>query len=108
MVFVFMLGFGLYRLLSCGLMLGVMLVAPYGAAWVGGQVIFRLAFEAGLRLRMKPRLALTTAVFTLGLVYVVGGIPFARLWRDEPWNLPVFAVLAFLTLMYSIAAVSRS
>jgi hypothetical protein len=57
---------------------------------------------------MKPRLALTTAVFTLGLVYVVGGIPFARLWRDEPWNLPVYAVLASLTLLYSIAALSCS
>ncbi|NLA60404.1 MAG: hypothetical protein GX863_04790 [Firmicutes bacterium] len=30
------------------------------------------------------------------------------MWRDEPWNLPVYAVLAFLTLIYSIAALSSS
>jgi hypothetical protein len=107
-VFVFMICFGLYRLLSCGLILGALLVAPYGAAWAGGRAIFRLSFGAGLRLHMKPGRALTTAVLTLGLVYVAGGIQLARLWRDELWNLPVYAVLAFLTLIYSIAALSSS
>lgn len=107
-VFVFMICLGLYRLLSCGLILGALLVAPYGAAWAGGQAIFRLSFGAGLRLHMKPGRALTTAVLTLGLVYVAGGVQLARLWRDELWNLPVYAVLAFLTLIYSIAALSSS
>jgi hypothetical protein len=107
-VFVFMVCFGLYRLLSQGLILGALLVAPYGVAWAGGQAIFRLALGAGLRLQMKPSRALTTAMVALGLADVVGGMQLMRLWRDEPWNLPVFAVLAFLTLMYSIAAVSRS